>query len=285
MWNSLSAISTRTPSAIGIRAIALNISLVPLILEGHQVHHVAVLATKSFPIDEQTLREAIGTPVELMAIPEDCLRHGSLDDASMKRLCLATADAQAVVFRVGQVPQQVIETAPNLKIVAVHGVGTDAVAVPTATKRGVYVTVAPGGNTVAVAEYVICVSLLAKRRLDKAASLLRSGTWKEPHSEGEELFGKRIGIVGLGAIGSRIAQLADAFGMEILVADYAKLPNCRYRTLPLPSLAQVVDYLVVTVPFRPSTKGLISEKIIRAMRPSARCNTTKRSCKITCKCT
>lgn len=233
------------------------------------MYEIVLFATPSSMVDEETLRTAVGEPVRLTLAPEHALRSGQLAPEVLAELCAATAHADAVVFRVGQVPREVIESAPNLKIVAVHGVGTGAVAVPAATEQGVYVTVAPGGNAVSVAEYVMSVSLLARRRLDQAAATLKSATWQEARAEGGELSGRRMGIVGFGAIGSRVAGLASAFGMEVLVAAHGSLRDCPYPSLPLPDLAGAVDYLVIAVPFRPETTGLVSKEILGRMRPAA----------------
>jgi phosphoglycerate dehydrogenase-like enzyme len=90
--------------------------------------------------------------------------------------------------------------------------------VSAATENGVYVIAAPGGNAASVAEYVISVSLLARRRLGEAAAKLRSSTWQEVRGEGYELFEKGIGIVEFGTIGSRVARIAEVFGIEVLIA-------------------------------------------------------------------
>jgi len=233
------------------------------------MYEITLFATPSSMVDEETLRTAVGEPVRFTLAPERSLRYGRLEPDALADLCAAAAHADAIVFRVGQVPREVIEAAPNLKIVAVHGVGTSAVAVPAATERGVYVTVAPGANATSVAEYVMSVSLLARRRLDRAAAMLKSATWQETRAEGSELFGKRMGIVGFGAIGSRVSSLACAFGMEVLVAAHPTLQDCPYPSVPLPELARSVDYLVVALPFRPTTRGLISAEILGLMRPTA----------------
>jgi D-3-phosphoglycerate dehydrogenase len=233
------------------------------------MYEIALFATPSSMVDEKTLRTAVEEPVRFTMAPERSLRYGRLEPDELTELCAAAAHADAIVFRAGQVPCEVIKAAPNLKIVAVHGVGTSAVAMSAATERGVYVTVAPGTNATSVAEYVMSVSLLARRRLDQAAAKLQSATWQEARAEGFELFGKRTGIVGFGAIGSRVAALAHAFGMEVLVAAYPSLRDCPYSALSLAELAPSVDYLVIALPFRPTTKGLISAEILGLMRPTA----------------
>ena len=169
----------------------------------------------------------------------------------------------------GQVTEGLIEAARDLSVVAVHGVGTDSVDVAAASRRGVYVSVTPGTNASAAAEYVIGILLLAVRRLDESIALLKGGGWNVARIEGGELSGKSIGIVGYGAIGSRVARLAAGLDMNVLVAAHDSLAECGYPILPLPALAEVVDFLVIAVPRRTTTEGLLSESIMRRMRSSA----------------
>jgi len=228
-------------------------------------YRVVLFANRLFPIDREALSEGLGLSVELILAPEECLQY-PVDERAEAVLCSVLADAHAIVFRVGQVTRRMIQAGRDLRIVAVHGVGTEAVDVEGATGRGVYVTTAPGGNANAVAEYVMCVLLLASRRVHESAALLRSVGWNDARLPGGELCGKAIGIVGLGAIGSRVARLAEAFGMQVSVAEYPRLPSCEYPILPLADLAHHADFFVVAVPRRPETDGLVSEEIVRRMR-------------------
>jgi len=229
---------------------------------------VVLFASPVFPIDREALTEGLGPSVELIPAPEECLQY-PVDERAEGVLCSVVAGAHAIVFRVGQVTRRMIQAGRDLRIVAVHGVGTEAVDVDGATGRGVYVTTAPGGNANAVAEYVMCVLLLASRRVHESAALLRSTGWDEARLRGGELCGKAIGIVGLGAIGSRVARLAHAFGMQVSVAEYSRLAPCEYPAVPLARLAERADFLVVTVPRRPETDGLVSAEVLRRMRRTA----------------
>jgi D-3-phosphoglycerate dehydrogenase len=178
-------------------------------------------------------------------------------------------DVDAILFRAGEVTGPIIKAADKLRIIAVHGVGTDYVDVETATARRVHVTITPGANTVAVAEFVLSVLLMAIRRLDRSMAAFQTGGWDAGRIAGEEIHGKVLGIVGFGAVGYRVASLAEAFGMKIVVAEYKSLGSCRYPRAPLAELAPVVDALVVAVPRRPSTVGMISGTVLRSMKPTA----------------
>ena len=232
------------------------------------MHQIALFASPSAPIDTEVLRETLGTDARIDVAPHEYLKK-PLDQQSEQHLCSFVANASAIFFRVGQVTRRIIEAAKSLRIVAVHGIGTDSVDLDAATRRGVFVTITPHTNTRAVAEYVMCSMLLFCRRLHEAVETLRAGNWEEARIEGVELAGKSLGVIGFGAVGSYVAQLAEALGMQVLVAGHLRLPPQKFRVLPLRELAAAVDFLVVAVPRRKDTEGLISEEILRRMRSTA----------------
>ena len=229
---------------------------------------IVLFGTPFAPIDVQALRRGLGRPAELIAAPASCLVK-PLTKSAERQLCPVVEPANAIVFRVGQVTERLIDAARDLSVVAVHGVGTDSVDIAAASRRGVYVCVTPGANATAAAEYVIGVLLLAVRRLGESIALLQQDGWNEARIEGGELSGKSIGIVGYGAIGSRVAHLATGLDMNVVVAAHDSLTECGYPILPLPELAEAVDFLVIAVPRRTTTEGMLSESIMRRMRASA----------------
>lgn len=232
------------------------------------MYQVVLFSSPSAPIDVQVLRDALGPDVRIDTAPHEYLKT-PLDLQSERHLCSFVVDASAIFFRVGQVTRSIIEAAKDLRIVAVHGIGTDSVDIDTATRRGVFVTITPHTNAASVAEYVICSMLLFCRRLPEAADTLRTGNWNGARIEGVELAGKTIGVVGFGAVGSRVAQLAEAFGMRVLIAEHARLPSQKFLALPLRELAAAADFLVIAVPRRKETEGLISDDVLSRMRSTA----------------
>ena len=232
------------------------------------MNRIVLFGTASAPIDVRALRRGVGRPAELITAPASCLVK-PLTKSAERELCPVVEPANAIVFRVGQVTEALIGAARDLSVVAVHGVGTDSVDIAAASRHGVYVSITPGTNANAVAEYVIGILLLAIRRLGESIALLERGRWNEARVEGGELSGKSVGIVGYGAIGSRVARLTAGLDMRVMVSAHDSLAECRYRVLPLPELAEVVDFLVVAVPRRTMTEGMISEKIMRRMRSSS----------------
>ncbi len=232
------------------------------------MNRIVLFGTPSAPIDERALRRGVGRPVEFITAPASCLVK-PLSRSAERELCLVVEPANAIVFRVGQVTEALIGAAPDLSVVAVHGVGTDSVDIAAASRRGVYVSITPGTNANAVAEYVIGILLHAVRRLAESVAVLERGGWHEARIEGGELSGKSVGIVGYGAIGSRVARLTAGLDMSVIVSAHDSLVDCGYPVLPLAELAEVVDFLVVAVPRRTTTEGMISETVMRRMRSSA----------------
>lgn len=232
------------------------------------MNRVVLFGTASTPIDVNALRHGLECPAEFVTAPASYLLK-PLTKAAERELCPIVEPANAIVFRSGQVTETIIRAARNLSIVAVHGVGTDSVDIAAASKHGVYVSITPGTNANAVAEYVIGILLMAVRRLGEAVFLLEHGDWNQARREGDELSAKRIGIVGYGAVGARIARLAAGLNMRVMVSAYDRLDECPYPVLPLPELAGMVDVLVVAVPRRATTEGMISEKVMRRMRAGA----------------
>ena len=126
----------------------------------------------------------------------------------------------ALMIRSGtQVTADIIEAAPRLKIIGRAGVGVDNVDVPTATKNGVLVVNSPEGNTIAAAEHALAMMLALSRHIPAAHSSTASGGWNRKAYVGNELYKKTLGVVGLGKIGSHVARVAQAMGMEVLAYD------------------------------------------------------------------
>src|SRR5882672_4366526 len=129
-------------------------------------------------------------------------------------------DAVAMVVRSEtKVTARVIEAAPKLRVVGRAGVGTDNVDVPAATQHGVVVMNTPGGNTISTAELAFAMVLSLARKVPLAHASMAGGKWDRKQFQGVELFGKALGVLGLGRIGSEVAKRALAFGMKVLAYD------------------------------------------------------------------
>jgi len=139
---------------------------------------------------------------------------------SVEALKAAVAKADALVVRSEtRVTAGIIGAAPRLKVIGRAGVGIDNVDVAAATRRGILVMNAPEGNTIAAAEHAMALLLALSRNIPWAHASLSRGEWKRSAFIGRELFGKVLGLVGLGRIGGEVAKRATAFGMTVVASD------------------------------------------------------------------
>jgi len=137
-----------------------------------------------------------------------------------EELCKVIPNYDALMIRSEtKATQKVIEAGINLKIIGRAGVGVDNIDVETATQKGVIVVNSPDGNTNAAAEHTIAMMLSMARNIPLASSSTRAGKWERSKFTGVEVFGKTLGIIGLGKIGSHVAHVALALGMKVIVCD------------------------------------------------------------------
>src|SRR6266853_549123 len=113
----------------------------------------------------------------------------------------------------------ILNAGVKLRVVGRAGVGVDNVDVETATRRGVVVLNAPGGNTVSTAEHAFSLLLAVERKIAQADANVRARNWDKKHFEGVELYNKTLGIIGMGRIGSELSRRAIAFGMRVIAYD------------------------------------------------------------------
>jgi len=160
---------------------------------------------------------------------------------------------------------------PSLRLISMTGTGVASIDLKTATVRRVVVTNTPGTSVPAVVELTFGLMIGLCRRLPAIDREIREGGW--PRHVGSELSGKSLGIIGLGAIGSRVAEVAQAFGMEVcawsprLTADRARRHGV--TPLPLAVLMARADFVSVHVRSLPATKGLVTRELIGLMKPGA----------------
>ncbi|HWJ43172.1 MAG TPA: D-glycerate dehydrogenase [Solirubrobacterales bacterium] len=190
---------------------------------------------------------------------------------------VAGADAALTLLH-DRVDEELLEAAgPQLRCVANVAVGYDNVDLAAAERRGVAVTNTPGVLDDATADLTMALILAATRRLGEGDRLVRSGapwSWGMGFMLGASLQGKRLGIVGLGGIGTRVAERARAFGMAIAYHSRTPAPAAREAALeaerlPLPRLLAESDVVSLHCPLTPETRHLIGAAELAAMKPSA----------------
>jgi D-3-phosphoglycerate dehydrogenase len=167
----------------------------------------------------------------------------------------------------------VFNAASRLKVVSRHGVGVDFVDLKSATQNGIVVTNTPGVNTIAVAEHTMALMLAILRKIPDADSSLKSKRWEGLKFVGKELAGRKLGIIGLGAIGKEVAKRARAFGIEILYTDEVRdtllEKELSISFVSLHDLLRMSDIISLHVPLTSDTRGLIGRREISMMKVGA----------------
>lgn len=194
---------------------------------------------------------------------------------SPEQLLEAIKGAQALIVRSAtQVTAEVLAAGTELVIVGRAGVGVDNVDVAAATKRGVMVANAPGSNALSTAEHTMAMLLAQARNVPQADAALKVGRWEKSKWEGVELYGKALGVIGLGRIGTLVAQRGLAFGMRILVWDPWLAPE-RARQLgveqvELDELMARSDFATIHLLKTPDSVNLINDELLAKAKPGIR---------------
>ena len=173
-----------------------------------------------------------------------------------------------------KIDRQVLEKATRLKLVARPGTGLDNVDVGFAKSRGVSVVNSPESLVEGVAEHVILLMLALSRRLVQADTGTRAGRWEKNSLMGKELRGKVLGVVGLGRIGRRIAEIAKTLGMGVLFYDVLAIPpevisELGAKVVGLDELFSASDYVTLHVPLTPETAHMVGAQRLARMKPAA----------------
>ncbi len=170
----------------------------------------------------------------------------------------------------GEVSQKLIAKCPNLQVIARCGVGLDNVDVDFATQQGIKVVNAPGSNAHTVAEHTLALMLNLQRQLYTSFSEVKKGNWNYRNKyKGDEIRSKTLGILGLGNIGSKVAKLADAFGMDIICWDKKKKSFSEYPFLSFTEVLMQADIITLHLPLLESTRNLISTEAFQKMQAHA----------------
>jgi D-3-phosphoglycerate dehydrogenase / 2-oxoglutarate reductase len=223
---------------------------------------VLVTSTQLSEQAQQILRDA---DLEFVLVPEP-----ASEDATIA--ALAAAKPAAVLMR-GNPPftRRVIESAPQLRIIAKHGAGVDSVDVQAAAQRGVAVMTAGAANADAVAELALALMLTLSRELPRLDRSVKGGSWERPQYQGREFRGRSVGIVGYGQIGRRVARLAAAFGAPVLLHSRSIIADAGGAEVEpdFEALLRRADILSLHCPLTPETRGMIGAAQLRSMPTGA----------------
>jgi D-3-phosphoglycerate dehydrogenase len=174
-----------------------------------------------------------------------------------------------------QVDADVIAAGTNLKVIARAGVGVDNVDVDAATRSGIIVCNAPQSNIISAAEHTVALLLALARNVPQAHAALNNGRWERSRWTGTEVYGKTLGVLGLGRIGTLVTKRCQALGMEVIAYDPYLSPEraARLDVELMPSVESVLtqaDFITVHLPKTPDTANLLDAKRIALMKPEAR---------------
>ena len=194
----------------------------------------------------------------------------------LTRLQALLGDAEALIVRnQTHVTAELLDAAPRLRVVGRLGVGLDNIDLAAARARSITVTAARNANAIAVAEYVLAAMLHLARNFAAADASVRAGKWDRVQFGGTELWGRTLGLIGVGEIGRRVAKRAQAFGMTVigydpLVGPFDFAPAEQDITLlPFEEVLAGADVVSLHVPLLPSTHHLINAKTLAKMHPHA----------------
>src|SRR5947199_6289262 len=213
---------------------------------------------------------------------DELSRDNALDvsvqtNLSVSQLLEIIPEFSALVVRSQtKVTADVLKAGTRLRVVGRAGVGVDNVDVEAATRRGVVVLNAPGGNTISTAEHAFSLLLCVARKIPQADASVRGKNWDRKNLEGVELYNKTLGIIGMGRIGSDLSRRAIAFGMRVVAYD-PYLSATRARALQvevveeLDDLLAGADFISLHTPLTPETRHLLD---------AARLQKTKRGVRI-----
>lgn len=173
-----------------------------------------------------------------------------------------------------KVTAKIIAAADKLKVIGRAGVGLDNVDVEAASKKGIVVMNAPAGNTISTAEHAFSLMLSMARNIPQASHSVKQGKWDRKKFMGVELYGKTLGIVGLGRIGAAFAKRAQAFEMKVVAFDpflsQDKAKSLNVEPVDLDTLLKRADFMTIHTPLTDETRHLIDEAAFERMKDGVR---------------
>src|SRR4030066_1137397 len=173
-----------------------------------------------------------------------------------------------------KVTAKLIDAATNLKVIGRAGSGLDNVDLTAATKKGIVVMNAPGGNTITTAEHTFSLMCAMARQIPQATASMREGKWEKKRFMGVELFNKTLGVIGIGNIESQVARRAQAFAMNVIAYDpflsEEKAKDMGVEKVALEELYRRSDFITIHTPITAETRNMINKDKIKIMKNEVR---------------
>lgn len=196
-------------------------------------------------------------------------------EITLEELTQTIGEYDALVIRSrSKVPASVLEKAKKLKVIGRAGVGVDNIDVPTATRLGIIVMNTPDGNTISAGEHAFSMLMAMARNIAYADKSMKEGKWEKKILTGVELYGKTLGVIGLGRIGKAVAKRALAFEMRVLCFDPVVSPEEIEKLGLIPATLEEIikgsDFITVHAPLNDKTRGMIGEEQFKYMKKTVR---------------
>ncbi|MEZ3499847.1 NAD(P)-dependent oxidoreductase [Pantoea sp. KPR_PJ] len=179
-------------------------------------------------------------------------------------------DPVAIIVRYGKINARIMDAAPHLRVISKHGSGIDVIDQKAAAERHISVQSAPGANAAAVAEHAWAMILACAKSVVPLDQRMRQGHWDKSTHKSVELEGKTLGLIGLGAIGARVARIGNAFGMNVIAYDpYAKTLPDGCHAASLDALLHNADVISLHCPLTDDTRNMINRDTLALCKKGA----------------
>jgi D-3-phosphoglycerate dehydrogenase len=191
----------------------------------------------------------------------------------------AASEVDMIVVRSTVVNEETIKNAKNLNLIIRAGAGVNNINIKAANQKGVYVANCPGKNAIAVAELAMGLILSLDRRIPDNVIDFKNGVWnKGEYSKAEGLYGKNLGIIGVGNIGKEVAKRALAFGMNVYGKDISRIEGVMIKDFSeMDQILPMCDVVSIHLPSTPETKKLFNKEMFGYMKPGALLINTSRA--------
>ena len=177
----------------------------------------------------------------------------------------------------GYLNNDILEKLPNLKMISILGVGTDWIDLKSAKRLNIVISNAKGANAESVAEHIWGIILgLSKKIVEADRNVSLKGEYKFINYLGNEVYGKTLGIIGLGEIGKRVARIAKGFNMQIIGSNKGKEKVDGVELVDLVEIYKKSDIIAICVPLTNETKGMVSNSEIKIMKKGVLITSTSR---------
>ena len=206
--------------------------------------------------------------------------------------CYHNTSASSVVNHIGDseivlcnkclITEEIMEQCPNIQYIGLCATGYNNIDIKAASKRGITVCNAGGYSTNAVAQLVFAYILNQCSKVSRYNDIVQEGQWIKSDTFSlfpiptTEVAGKTLGIIGYGNIGKKVACIADAFKMNVIIATRTKPENCKFKLVSIDEAFSLSDFLTIHCPLTPETEKLVNKSRLSKMKPSAMLINTSR---------